>query len=78
MNKVNLDALAAASKSGIIVCRDSRTYSGRVTLHDEVDDDKYGFIVSDDLNAQKSRILLMLALTVTKDRSKLQDFFFKY
>lgn len=78
MNKVNLDALAAAAKSGIIVCRDSRTYSGRVTLHDEVDDDKYGFIVADDLNAQKARILLMLALTVTKDRSKLQDFFFKY
>lgn len=78
MNKTNLDALATAVKSGVVVCRDTRTYSGRVTLHDEVDDDKYGFIVADDLNAQKARILLMLALTVTKDKAKLQDYFFKF
>ena len=47
-------------------------------LHDEIDDEKLGTIVSDDLNPQKARILLMLALTKTKDKKQLQDIFFKY
>ncbi|WP_315814548.1 hypothetical protein [Paraflavitalea speifideaquila] len=62
----------------MIVCRSTRVHSGRVVLHDETDDAKLGTIVSDDLNPQKARILLMLGLTQTKDKNKLQDYFFEY
>lgn len=71
-------ALASAVDEGVVVCRSSRVGSGKVTLNNEVDDDKYGFIVADDLNPQKARVLLMLALTRTHDRNELQQMFFAY
>jgi L-asparaginase len=37
-----------------------------------------GFLVSDNLLPQKARILLMLGLTVTKDRHELQQMFYEY
>src|SRR6478735_6388713 len=77
-NKVYTDAVKRAVAAGIVVCRASRTPSGRVVLHDEINDDELGTIVSDDLNPQKARILLMLGLTKTKDKKQLQQFFFKY
>jgi len=77
-NKTYMDAVKRAVAAGIIVCRASRAPSGRVVLHDEINDDELGTIVSDDLTPQKARILLMLALTKTKDKKQLQDFFFKY
>lgn len=73
-----MDAVKKAVAAGVIVCRASRTPSGRVVLHDEINDEQLGTIVSDDLNPQKARILLMLALTKTKDKKQLQDIFFKY
>jgi len=77
-NKAYMEAVKRAVAAGIIVCRASRTPSGRVVLHDEINDDELGTIVSDDLTPQKARILLMLALTKTKDKKQLQDIFFKY
>ena len=77
-NKVYTDAVKRAVAAGIVVCRASRTPSGRVVLHDEVNDDELGTIVSDDLTPQKARILLMLGLTRSKDRKQLQELFFKY
>src|SRR6186997_1599068 len=77
-NKAYTDAVKRAVSAGIIVCRASRTPSGRVVLHDEINDDELGTIVSDDLTPQKARILLMLGLTRTKDKKQLQDIFFKY
>jgi L-asparaginase len=77
-NKAYTDAVKRAVAAGIVVCRASRTPSGRVVLHDEINDDELGTIVSDDLNPQKARILLMLGLTKTKDKKQLQEFFFKY
>lgn len=71
-------ALAEASKKGILVCRSARTGSGRITLENEVKDAELGFVVSDDLNPQKARILLMLSLTETSDRAKIQQNFFEY
>jgi L-asparaginase len=71
-------ALAEASKKGIIVCRSARTGSGRITLENEVNDAELGFVVSDDLSAQKARILLMLSLTETSDRARIQQNFFEY
>lgn len=77
-NKAYMDAVKRAVAANIIVCRASRTPSGRVVLHDEINDDELGTIVSDDLTPQKARILLMIALTKTKDKKQLQDLFFKY
>ena len=77
-NKAFTEAVKRAVAAGIIVCRASRTPSGRVVLHDEINDDELGTIVSDDLTPQKARILLMLGLTKTKDKKQLQDYFFKY
>jgi L-asparaginase len=37
-----------------------------------------GFIVSDDLLPQKARILLMLALSLTRDRHTFQELFYQY
>lgn len=71
-------ALAEAAKKGVAVCRAARAGSGRVTLENEVNDKALGFVVSDDLNAQKARVLLMLALTKTGDREKIQQFYFEY
>jgi len=71
-------ALAIASKKGIIVCRSNRAGAGRVTLFNEVDDAALGFVVGDDLNPQKARILLMLSLMETSNRAEIQSNFFKY
>lgn len=71
-------ALAEASKKGILVCRSNRTGSGRTTLENEVDDAGLGFVVADDLSAQKARVLLMLSLTETSDKIKIQQNFFEY
>jgi len=44
-------------------------------MNGEVDDAKYGFLTCDNLNAQKARVLLMLALIKTSDKAKIQEFF---
>ena len=77
-NKAYMDAVTAAVKKGVIVCRASRCVSGRVVLEDEINDKELGTIVSDDLNPQKARVLLMLGLTITEDKAKLQKYFFEY
>ena len=77
-NKAYMDAVKRAIAAGVVVCRASRTPSGRVLLHDEINDDELGTIVSDDLTPQKARILLMLGLTKSKDKKQLQEIFFKY
>lgn len=70
-----LEALGEASKKGIIVARNSRVGSGETTMNGEVDDAKYGFITSDNLNPQKARVLLMVALAHTSDKAKIWDYF---
>ena len=70
-----LEALGEAVKAGVVVVRDSRVGSGETTLNGEVDDGKYGFLASDNLNAQKARVLLMLALTKTSDKARIQEYF---
>ncbi|WP_445142034.1 type II asparaginase [Campylobacter sp.] len=73
-----LEALGEGVKKGVVVVRDSRVGSGETTLNGEVDDSKYGFLASDNLNAQKARVLLMLALTQTNDKAKIQEFFYTH
>lgn len=71
-------ALITASKNNILICRSARAGAGQVTLFNEVDDAALGFVVADDLSPQKARILLMLALTKTNDKKKIQDYFLRY
>lgn len=70
--------LEEARKLGINVVRASRVPTGPVTLDDEVDDAKYQFIASWELNPQKARVLLMLALTKTRDWQEIQKYFMTY
>jgi L-asparaginase len=71
-------AAIAARQKGVIIARSSRTGSGRVVRNGEEKDDQYGFIVTDNLNPQKARILLMLGLTITSDTKALQEMFYTY
>ncbi len=68
-------ALAKASEAGVIVVRSSRTGSGSTSVSSEVDDAKLGFLTADNLNPQKARVLLMLALSKTSDKARIQSFF---
>lgn len=70
-----LEALGEAVKTGVVVVRNSRVGTGETTMNGEVDDTKYGFVTSDNLNAQKARVLLMLGLATTSDKEKIQEFF---
>ena len=69
---------AAAAKRGIVIVRSSRTGAGLVERNIEIDDDAHGFVVSDELNPPKSRVLLSLALTRTRDPAKIQELFLGY
>jgi L-asparaginase len=67
--------LEKARMKGIQVVRSSRVPTGPTTLNNEVDDNAYQFIASQHHNPQKSRILLMLALTKTDDWKDIQTYF---
>lgn len=70
--------LTEARKKGILVVRSSRVPTGPTTLDSEVDDASYQFVASQELNPQKSRVLLMLALTRTSDWKQIQQYFNEY
>lgn len=72
------DVALQARAKGINIVRSSRVSSGPTCLNGEVDDNKYQFIAALTLNPQKARVLLMLALTKTRDWQKIQEYFQKY
>jgi L-asparaginase len=78
MNKASLEAAARASKKGVVVVRSSRVATGTVGRNVEVNDDEMNFIASDELNPQKSRILLSLALLKQRTPQELQNLFYSY
>ncbi|MDF2635246.1 MAG: L-asparaginase, type [Pelosinus sp.] len=78
IGKAEYPAVEKALKKGVVVVRSARVGSGIIARNGEADDDKYGFIASDNLNPQKARILLMLALTKTNDVNEIQQMFWKY
>jgi L-asparaginase len=78
MNKATLEAAARAVKKGVVVVRSSRVPTGSVGRNVEVNDDEMGFIASDELNPQKSRVLLMLALLKPRTTADLQQLFQTY
>lgn len=73
-----LAACAAAARAGVAVVRSSRTGGGVVERNIETDDDGHGFVAADELNPQKARVLLMLALTRTREAARLQEYFQVY
>lgn len=78
MNKASLDAAARVAKNGVVVVRSSRVATGNVGRNVEVDDDALNLIASDELNPQKARILLSLALLKTRTPQDLQRLFYEY
>ncbi|MER1975869.1 L-asparaginase 2 [Pseudocitrobacter faecalis] len=76
--KTIFDTLATAAHQGVAVVRSSRVPTGATTEDAEIDDAKYGFVASGTLNPQKSRVLLQLALTQTKDPKQIQQMFNQY
>jgi L-asparaginase len=78
MNKASLDAAARAAKKGVVVVRSSRVATGSVGRNVEVNDDELGLIASDELNPQKARILLSLALLKPHTNDEIQKMFYSY
>ncbi len=74
ISNIEKDALAKAK--GTVIVRSNRTGSGRVPAREEYD--SLGMIAADNLNPQKARILLMLALTKTTDPKEIRRIFDEY
>jgi len=71
-------ALADIVSSGVVVVRSSRVGSGDVGRNIEMDDDGLNFVASDQLNPQKSRVLLQLCLAHGLKGGAIQDAFYRY
>jgi L-asparaginase len=78
MNKTALDACARASKKGVVVVRSTRVATGTVGRNVEVNDDDMGLVASYNLNPQKSRVLLSVALLKSRSLDELQKIFMDY
>jgi L-asparaginase len=70
------EALAEARARGVIVMQSTRAGSGRVFPTTRLAE--MGFIPADNLNPQKARILLALALTVTREPAEIRRIFAMY
>jgi L-asparaginase len=78
MTEAAVATLAKHAKNGIACVRSSRVATGRVGRNVELDDDKLGLVASLDLNPQKARVLLRLALLKPRTAAELQRLFDEY
>jgi L-asparaginase len=69
-------AIALAQSKGVVIVQSDRKGSGRVLLSER--SAGRGLIAADNLNGQKARILLRLALTKTTDAREIQRIFNEY
>ncbi len=69
-------AVSGAMAKGVVIVQSDRKGSGRVLLSERAAG--RGVITADNLNAQKARILLRLALTKTTDAKEIQRMFDEY
>ena len=69
-------AMADAVKQGIAVVQCSRSGSGRIYRSRKLTD--IGVLAADNLNPQKARLLLALALTRTSDAAEIARIFATY
>jgi glutamin-(asparagin-)ase len=73
-----VDKIRKIRASGVVVVRSSRVPDGIVLRNAEQPDDKYDWVVANDLNPQKAKILAAVALTKTSDTAQLQRIFWEY
>ncbi|MDJ0915655.1 MAG: asparaginase [Desulfobacterales bacterium] len=78
MNAATVKRAARAAEKGIFIVRSSRVPSGKVGRNVEINDDRLKFVVSDELNPAKARVLLMLALLKQRSREEIQQLFYHY
>jgi L-asparaginase len=78
MNQTTVKKASQKADQGIFIVRSSRVPTGTVGRNVELDDDACKFIVSDELNPAKARILLMLAISNQYDRDRIQQLFYTY
>ncbi|MEJ0040340.1 MAG: asparaginase [Gammaproteobacteria bacterium] len=71
-------AISELRAKGVFIVRATRTGSGAVVRNAETNDDKNDYVVVDDQNPAKARILMALALTKTTDTREIQRIFLKY
>jgi L-asparaginase len=69
-------SVRSRSASRPVLVRSSRVGSGRVNGRDE--SDRIGMVSGDNLNPQKARVLLMLALAKSTDVHEIQRMFNEY
>jgi L-asparaginase len=72
----DLEALEEAVRRGVVVVQSTRAGSGRTFRSTRLT--KSGFLIADNLNPQKARLLLALALTVTRDHAEIARIFAEY
>ena len=74
-----MEAAANAVKKGVVVVRSSTCANGtRSAGMSRSTTTSSGFIASDELNPQKSRILLSLALLQKRTPEQIQELFYTY
>ncbi len=78
MNAETVRQASLAAEQGATIVRSSRVPTGTVSRNVEIDDDSLEFIVSDELNPAKARILLMLALLEDRGLASLQELYYTY
>jgi L-asparaginase len=71
-----IEALTEAAKRGVVIVQSTRAGSGRTFRGTKLRE--AGFLIADNLNPQKARILLALALTVTSDPEAIVRMFRTY
>ncbi|TLD91569.1 asparaginase [Helicobacter magdeburgensis] len=76
IHKNHKDMLKKLIQNGLVVVQSSRVNSGLVIANEA--DSKLGFISSYDLNPQKARVLLMLALSKTDNNERIAKIFESY
>jgi L-asparaginase len=75
--KPDFDVLTAAVRDrGVVVMQSTRAGSGRTFKGRRLREN--GWLIADNLNPQKARLLLMLALTVTSDPAEIERIFLTY
>ena len=69
------DTLAGLRARGVLLVRASRAAAGVLVRNANADDDAHGWVVTDDQNAPRARLLTALALTHTQDPLAVQQIF---
>jgi L-asparaginase len=78
MNKVSVEAASEAVKKGVVVVRSTRLLTGVTGRNVEVKDDELGFVASSELDPEKARILLTLALLKPRPTADIQKLYYTY